>query len=309
MKSSKQSKKRLKSGKFVEDNIVLQKSDNNPALKCLPMNVFGFFICISLSLGKKKNIAKSKICKALAISGGWILICLCIQFLVVYNLFELSLQKWDDIQNTTAPDVIPLSIGSVILFYFDLSQNCADIFLNVMCIFAKQVVLDNATFEINIPVYKRMLLFCLASLPEIVVYVGVIVSGTLFILCSTKEDFILNNLALTYIMLIDEMLLKCIVPSYMEGIMNKNKLVLKNYFHSRSGNCFQRCQGLYVYFFHVPVVVCLSFAAVFLFTPYNVDSHNVSSYLTMATLGAGVLLVFVGIVFYKQKRKFRVAPE
>lgn len=249
----------------------------------IPQNTMAYFI--TTSMGYKhggSDIYKSSIWRAIAVAGPSVLCCLFIQFVFLIELNEYvnkdllgenyvgALEK--------SGSMITLQICSVTLFLVDICSNIRDLCIQSMIIFSKSYRYKKIKHAINIPTMNRLVIFSITTVSEIAVFCFCCIVSVKYLLSAHDiESIILNTLAISFIMQIDDLFFTSLVPEAIRHTICKISVYLPYYpnsYHTRGMNGWQKAHHIYTMFLHLPVCICASVCAVLLYGQKNSQALN-----------------------------------
>ena len=119
------------------------------------------------------------------------------------------------------------------------------------------------------------------------------------------ESIILNTLAISFIMQIDDLFFSSLVPDAIQNTISKIKVNLPyfpNSYHTRGMNRTQKAYQIYTMFLHLPICILVSIATVILYDGVQTISAPTNSSGTDSELGWAQIdgiesYIFFGITF------------
>ena len=195
---------------------------NNFHYESLPLNLSSLFFLLATNIAskKKKDVRKTRLCRALMMMLPMLFTSCLAQFLLLYKIFvSASFHSHSIHSNSTNPnststtgveqnEMMPLlQTVCVVLFTLDMMNQYCALSRSSMVPFASHFKLENSEtfYELRIPVLKRVFMYLLVGLTEFTVWFCLLLVGLFFLVTTTDStSLILDTLALNFITQIDE---------------------------------------------------------------------------------------------------------
>lgn len=270
----------------------------------IPQTMYSFFIMISLSWSKKKDVTKSKICKSVMIAGPSLFFSIIAEAIIVLELggyIELmEAEKYINSTNisfiTDEPknNLFMIQFICISLFLIDMSSKFFATLKNIISIFSREVKYDDKIYSIKVPkCSKVIILFCM--LPDITTWLAVTIIGIKFLLISSSTtDIIIDTLAINYIVDVDDMVFNSFVP---EKIKDSLETIEFSSFISYKTSKISSYYNLYI---HLPLIIISTALIVY----FNSDIEiNTKEYVVFSSFCLCFLSIVCSIIINRKKGK------
>ena len=269
-----------------------------------PQTMYSFFIMIALSWHKKRNIYKSKLCKALMVAGASLFFSIIAESLII-----LELARHTENLNETSTDLdldrshLPMvQFICITLFLVDMSNKFYDTVRNILSIFSKEIKIDEKKYTIKVPTFSKVLLvFCM--IPDIASWLAVVVVGIRFLLVSTNTStVIIDTLAINYIVDVDNMMFYSFVPAKIQDTLESVQ------FSSNINHKTSKLSSHYNLYGHLPLIIVFTACLVYINNDIKITSRE---YGLFSVIGVSFLSIFSAFVIHKIKKmkKNKITPK
>jgi hypothetical protein len=270
-----------------------------------PQTIYSFFIMIALSWHKKRNINKSKLCKALMVAGTTLFFSIIAESLIIIELARHT----DSLVNETLEEGsvemshLPMvQFVCITLFLVDMSNKFYDTVRNMLSIFSKEIKIDEVVYHIKVPSCSKAILV-LCMLPDIATWSAVVVVGMKFLLVSTSTTaVIIDTLAINYIVDVDNMLFYSFVPAKIQDTLEGVQ------FSSNINHKTSKISARYNLYGHLPLIIIFSACVVYLNNGIKISSRE---YAIFSIIALSFLSIFSTFIVHKikKKKKNKIIPK
>ena len=265
----------------------------------VPQTMYAFFIMIALSWSKKKNIKKSKICKAIMIAGPSLFFTIIAEAVVIIELARHTESLVND-NSTNLEDIddkshLPMvQFICISLFLIDMSSKFFATLRNIISIFSKEIKYEEENFTIQIKKCSKALIF-ISMLPDLVTWIAVTIIGIRFLLISSSTtQIIIDTLAVNYIVDVDDMMFNSFVPEKIKDSIEKIQ------FSGIMNTKTSRISSYYNLYVHLPLIIVITAVIVYINTDVDLGTKE---YAVFSAFCLCFLSILASIITTKKRSK------
>ena len=266
-----------------------------------PQTMYSFFIMIALSWHKKRNIYKSKLCKALMVAGTSLFFSIIAESLIIIELARhTETLNETSVEPSLDDSHLPMvQFICITLFLVDMSNKFYDTVRNILSIFSKEIKIEEKVYTIKVPTYSKVLLvFCM--IPDIASWAAVVVVGIRFLLVSTSTaTVIIDTLAINYIVDVDNMMFYSFVPAKIQDTLESVQ------FSSNINHKTSKLSSHYNLYGHLPLIIVFTACLVYINNGVKITSRE---YGIFSVIGFSFFSIFSTFVIHKIKKKKKILP-
>lgn len=260
------------------------------------MNLSGLFFVIASNIARKKkgNISQSRICRAIAMVLPALLFSNITQFFLLWELYRHTNQTSAfnstaaaDVSSSSAQSFLAVQLVCIAMFFLDVATQYMELCNSSMVAFTREYCVDseqqqNNIYKVEIAWYRRLFMYILIAVPEIVVWLGLLLVGTYFLLHSNDTlTLIFDTLALRWLLDVDNLVFTYLVPPKLRGVIALHKIEKRTILS-------ETCTNRYFMHFHLVLSLIAAFLVVFYLSPYTKHlTKTDDSYMAVASIFSG----------------------
>lgn len=260
--------------------------------------MYAFFIMIALSWSKKKNITKSKICKAIMIAGPSLFFTIITEAVIIIELArhtnsinENNTTEIDEGDKSHLPMVQFICIS---LFLIDMSSKFFATLRNIISIFSKEIKYEESIYSIKIQKCSKVIIF-MVMLPDLITWILVTIIGVQFLLISSSTtSIIIDTLAVNYIVDVDDMMFSSFVPDKIKDSLDNIQ------FSSTSSNKTSKISSYYNLYIHLPIIIVTTAIIVYVKTDVILGTKE---YAVFSAMGLCFFSIIASVITRKKRGK------